>query len=83
MVVRTDLGMGKGKIAAQCAHAAVGCYKQGLKMKPDYVRNWETFGQTKVALKADSLELLQELKVCLDRKFSTLLPFYDILKISS
>jgi PTH2 family peptidyl-tRNA hydrolase len=63
MVVRTDLAMGKGKIAAQCAHAAVGCYKQGLKITPDYVRNWETFGQTKVALKADSLELLQELKV--------------------
>ena len=27
LVVRTDLGMGKGKACAQCAHAAVACYK--------------------------------------------------------
>ena len=28
MVVRTDIKMGKGKIAAQCCHAAIGAYKQ-------------------------------------------------------
>ena len=27
LVVRTDIGMGKGKACAQCAHAAVACYK--------------------------------------------------------
>ena len=27
LVVRTDIGMGKGKACAQCAHAAVSCYK--------------------------------------------------------
>jgi len=55
--------MGKGKIAAQCAHAAIGCYKQALIKTPDYLRNWETFGQTTVGVKIDSLEALQELKV--------------------
>jgi hypothetical protein len=28
MIVRTDLKMGKGKIAAQCCHAAVGAYRR-------------------------------------------------------
>ena len=29
LLVRTDLGMAKGKVAAQCAHAALACYKKG------------------------------------------------------
>ena len=33
MVVRTDIKMGKGKIAAQCCHAAIGAYKQADKAK--------------------------------------------------
>jgi PTH2 family peptidyl-tRNA hydrolase len=45
LVIRTDLAMTKGKVAAQCAHAAVGCYKKGLKVSPDFVKSWEMFGQ--------------------------------------
>merc|ERR1712061_578877 len=52
LVVRTDLQMGKGKIAAQCAHAAVDLYKKALVKTPDLVKQWETFGQAKVTLKA-------------------------------
>ena len=37
MIVRTDLKMGKGKIAAQCCHAAIGAYKNADKEK---VRKW-------------------------------------------
>ena len=33
MIVRTDIKMGKGKIAAQCCHAAIGAYKQADKEK--------------------------------------------------
>jgi len=51
-VVRTDLNMGKGKAAAQCAHAAVACYKKALKKTPMFVKQWELFGQAKVTLKA-------------------------------
>merc|ERR1719150_1644702 len=52
LVVRTDLNMGKGKAAAQCAHAAVACYKKALKKTPMFVKQWELFGQAKVTLKA-------------------------------
>ena len=51
LVVRTDLGMQKGKVAAQCAHAAVMCYKKALADQPKVLSSWETLGQTKVCLK--------------------------------
>jgi peptidyl-tRNA hydrolase len=31
MCVRKDLAMGKGKIAAQCAHSALGAYRKVAK----------------------------------------------------
>ena len=56
LVVRTDLGMGKGKIASQCAHAAVGAYSAAQRSAPRAVTAWEGDGQPKVALKAASQE---------------------------
>ncbi|XP_023320531.1 peptidyl-tRNA hydrolase 2, mitochondrial isoform X2 [Eurytemora carolleeae] len=61
LVVRTDLGMQKGKAAAQCAHAALACYKKALKSHPDALASWERTGQAKVCLKTDSEESLLEL----------------------
>lgn len=60
-VVRTDLGMTKGKIAAQCGHATLACYKQAMKT-PQSLARWEYYGQTKIALKVgsqDDMLLLQ------------------------
>ncbi len=37
LVVRTDLGMGKGKIAAQCGHATLGAYKKAVKIAPKVI----------------------------------------------
>ncbi|KAG2219988.1 hypothetical protein INT45_001887 [Circinella minor] len=62
LVVRTDLGMTKGKIAAQCGHATLACYKAVSKSNPDVLRTWERTGQAKVALKIDSEEKLLELQ---------------------
>ncbi|KAF0693675.1 Aste57867_15378 [Aphanomyces stellatus] len=54
LVVRNDLKMGKGKIAAQCGHATLGAYKRAVKRTPRAVECWETFGQAKIALKIES-----------------------------
>ncbi|PFH46983.1 hypothetical protein AMATHDRAFT_77410 [Amanita thiersii Skay4041] len=60
LVVRTDLGMTSGKIAAQ--HATLACYKALMKKNPNLVRFWELTGQAKIALKATSEEQLLELE---------------------
>ncbi|KZT74840.1 PTH2-domain-containing protein [Daedalea quercina L-15889] len=62
LVVRTDLGMTTGKIAAQCGHATLACYKALLKTNPGLLRHWERTGQAKIALKAKSEEDLLELE---------------------
>lgn len=59
MVVRTDLKMGKGKIAAQCCHGSIGAYKRASVNK---IIKWEKEAYAKVVLKVDSLEELLELK---------------------
>ncbi|KAK4702853.1 peptidyl-tRNA hydrolase, PTH2 family, partial [Phenoliferia sp. Uapishka_3] len=54
LVVRTDLKMNKGKIAAQCGHATLACYKALTKSNPTLVRHWERTGQAKIAVQCDS-----------------------------
>jgi len=57
LCVNNDLGMGKGKIAAQCGHAAVGCYKVASKQCPSGLRAWERTGCAKIALKTPATEM--------------------------
>lgn len=56
LVVRTDLGMTKGKVAAQCGHATLACYKSTMRTNAALIRQWEHTGQAKVALRCDSEE---------------------------
>ena len=58
LVVNTELGMGKGKVAAQCGHAAVACFKAALVEKPQLVAAWERTGQTKVVVRGGGEESL-------------------------
>ena len=51
IIMRTDLKMGKGKIAAQACHASLNCYKNADKSR---LRAWELSGQKKVVLKVSS-----------------------------
>ncbi|GAA5908668.1 aminoacyl-tRNA hydrolase [Sporobolomyces salmoneus] len=54
LVVRTDLNMNKGKIAAQCGHATLACYKSLNRSNPKLINHWERTGQAKIAVKCDS-----------------------------
>lgn len=60
LVIRTDLKMGKGKVAAQCSHAAVAAYKAARK-HPKTLRAWEESGQAKITLKVDNEAALTEI----------------------
>ena len=57
IIVRTDLEMGKGKIAAQASHAAVEAAFKANKMK--FLR-WKLRGQKKVVLKVKDLKELEK-----------------------
>ena len=59
IIARSDLKMGKGKLAAQCCHAAIGSYKKADSSK---IRKWESDGCAKIVLKVPKLEDLFELK---------------------
>ncbi|XP_064612456.1 peptidyl-tRNA hydrolase 2, mitochondrial-like [Liolophura sinensis] len=61
IVVRNDLKMGKGKAAAQCAHAAVAAVRNLSKTDPRLLSEWEDCGQPKVVVKTESEESLVEL----------------------
>lgn len=61
LVVRTDLNMSKGKIAAQCSHAAVGAFEKAQMKDPVSLQMWQNDGQAKVAVKTDSLEEMKEI----------------------
>lgn len=56
-LIRTDLQMSKGKVAAQCCHACLSAYQTALKgsaAQQSWVREWESIGQAKITLKVDS-----------------------------
>lgn len=58
IVARTDLGMGRGKLAAQVAHASLSAYEDADDRTR---RGWKGEGQKKVVLKGDGEEQLFEL----------------------
>ncbi|MDI3484312.1 MAG: peptidyl-tRNA hydrolase, family [Methanobacteriaceae archaeon] len=58
IIIRADLKMGKGKLAAQACHASVESYKRTTKEK---VKKWENEGSKKIILKVENLEELMEI----------------------
>mmetsp|Transcript_4406 Transcript_4406/g.9769 ORF Transcript_4406/g.9769 Transcript_4406/m.9769 type:complete len:201 (-) Transcript_4406:435-1037(-) len=73
LCVNTSLGMGKGKIAAQCGHAAVGCYKRSHRQCPSALSAWEKTGCAKIAVKCPTEE---EMGVIFEKAAQKGLPLY-------
>ncbi|MGC8936807.1 MAG: peptidyl-tRNA hydrolase Pth2 [Candidatus Methanomethylicaceae archaeon] len=68
IVVRQDLRMTKGKLAAQVAHASVSSYLATQKVRPEWASGWLREGQKKVVLKARTLDDLMEIKRSAERE---------------
>ncbi|MCF7862319.1 peptidyl-tRNA hydrolase Pth2 [Candidatus Woesearchaeota archaeon] len=55
IVVRSDLKLPKGKMSAQCAHAAV---EAVVRSEKDLVKKWRSEGSMKIVVKVDDLKEL-------------------------
>ncbi|SDZ96854.1 peptidyl-tRNA hydrolase, PTH2 family [Haloplanus vescus] len=64
IVARTDLGMGRGKLAAQVAHASLSAYEDADERTR---RAWKGEGQKKVVLKGSGESELFELADAAER----------------
>jgi PTH2 family peptidyl-tRNA hydrolase len=62
-----------GKIAAQCGHAAVGCYKRAMRLCPAAVSAWERTGCAKIAVKCPTEE---EMHAILEKATTKGIPVY-------
>lgn len=62
IVVRKDLDLGKGKMAAQVAHAAVSLALHSMKKDKRIFREWLDQGQKKVVVRVDDLKQLYAVK---------------------
>ncbi len=60
IVVRADLKLGKGKIAAQCSHASLASYFVVNRKFPDLAKDWVNSGMKKIVLKVSSESELNE-----------------------
>ena len=66
ILMRNDLKMGKGKIAAQAGHASVHCAMSIKKKDSEVFEKWTLSGQAKVVLKVGSERELFEFKAIAD-----------------
>ena len=64
IVINNDLKMKKGKIGAQCCHAACMAVQimERCKQTPKFYKNWENNHVPKIVLKANEEEMLSLMK---------------------
>ncbi len=61
VIVRRDLGMGRGKIVVQCCHGSVIASEEARTRFREWWQAWMRDGQTKIALKVKDLETVLKL----------------------
>jgi len=59
IILRTDIGMSKGKIIAQACHASLNASK---KASDEAISDWESEGSKKIAVENDDESLHQKLE---------------------
>jgi len=61
LVTRRDLKLSRGKLAAQCGHAAVECALKARRETPRSLESWRQNGARKIVVEAPSLDALRRL----------------------
>lgn len=61
IVVRADLRIGKGKLAAHVAHASLEGYREAEKRNPEVVERWMREGEKKIVVRVSSEKELLEI----------------------
>ena len=59
LVTRKDLKLSKGKLAAQCSHAAVECALKAKRECPKKLDAWRENGARKIVVEASNLDALK------------------------
>jgi len=62
IILRKDLKINKGKYIVHGAHVSVNAVLEAMRTHPEWVEAWLDEGFSKVALRVDSLEKLEELE---------------------
>ncbi len=60
IIVRSDLEMGKGKTAAQVAHASLMSYFEAEKAHKEIAKEWLETGEKKIVLKVEGEDALRK-----------------------
>jgi PTH2 family peptidyl-tRNA hydrolase len=63
IIVRRDLNMGTGKIAAQVAHAAVMGAEKVKASRREWFNSWFAAGQAKVVVKVKNIKELMDVRM--------------------
>ena len=61
LVTRKDLTLSRGKLAAQCGHAAVECALKAARECPKQLESWRENGARKIVVEASNLDALKRL----------------------
>lgn len=69
ILVREDLNLPKGKMAAQAAHASVACVMETENIgRKDIVDRWKEEGMKKIVLKVKDMQEMKEMKDLAEEK---------------